>query len=163
MGLFKKKNPQDAFDPDVFTITDTILDPPRFTFLPAIYQDATRRKWAVHQRGGEPKIFDYADVLQCEIAETGNPEDVPELSKRELAQQILINPAQTTKNNAAKRNMCLGMGVIVVVQTGKDEISKLEIPVTAGEVKRDSGLYRSYRNVAEQIKEAFDAMRRPEQ
>ena len=43
MGLFKKKNPQDAFDPDVFTITDTILDPPRFTFLPAIYQDATRR------------------------------------------------------------------------------------------------------------------------
>ena len=55
------------------------------------------------------------------------------------------------------------MGVIVVVQTGKDEISKLEIPVTAGEVKRDSGLYRSYRNVAEQIKEAFDAMRRPEQ
>ena len=108
MGLFKKKNPQDAFDPDVFTITDTILDPPRFTFLPAIYQDATRRKWAVHQRGGEPKIFDYADVLQCEIAETGNPEDVPELSKRELAQQILINPAQATKNNAAKRNMCLG-------------------------------------------------------
>ena len=48
MGLFKKKNPQDAFDPDVFTITDTILDPPRFTFLPAIYQDATHRKWAVH-------------------------------------------------------------------------------------------------------------------
>ena len=38
MGLFKKKNPQDAFDPDVFTITDTILDPPRFTFLPAIYR-----------------------------------------------------------------------------------------------------------------------------
>ena len=33
MGLFKKKNPQDAFDPDVFTITDTILDPPRFTFF----------------------------------------------------------------------------------------------------------------------------------
>ena len=52
MGLFKKKNPQDAFDPDVFTITDTILDPPRFTLLPAIYQDATRRKWAVHHRGG---------------------------------------------------------------------------------------------------------------
>ena len=85
MGLFKKKNPQDAFDPDVFTITDTILDPPRFTFLPAIYQDATRRKWAVHQRGGEPKIFDYADVLQCEIAETGSREGVPELSKRERA------------------------------------------------------------------------------
>lgn len=162
MGLFKKKNPQDAFDPDVFTITDTILDPPRFTFLPAIYQDATRRKWAVHQCGGEPKIFDYADVLQCEIVEAGNPEDVPELSNRELAQQILINPAQATKNNAAKRNMCLGMGVIVAVQTGEDEISKLEIPVTAGEVKRDSGLYRSYRNVAEQIKEAFDAMGRPE-
>lgn len=95
MGLFKKKNPQDAFDPDVFTITDTILGPPRFTFLPAIYQDATHRKWAV--------------------------------------------------------------------QAGEDEISKLEIPVTAGEVKRDSGLYRSYRNVAEQIKEAFDVMGCPEQ
>ncbi len=26
MGLFKKKNPQDAFDPDVFTITDTIKE-----------------------------------------------------------------------------------------------------------------------------------------
>ena len=50
MGLFKKKNPQDAFDPDVFTITDTILDPPRFTFLPAIYQDATHRKWAASAR-----------------------------------------------------------------------------------------------------------------
>ena len=48
--------------------------------------------------------------------------------------------------------------LVVAVQTGEDEISKLEIPVTAGEVKRDSGLYRSYRNVAEQIKEAFDAM-----
>ncbi len=163
MGLFKKKNPQDAFDPDVFTITDTIFDPPRFTFLPANYQDATRRKWAVHQCAGEPKIFDYADVLQCEIVETGNLEDVPEFSNRELAQQILINPAQVTKNNAAKRNMCLGMDVIVAVQAGEDEILKLEIPVTAGEVKRDFGLYRSYRNVAEQIKEAFDVMGRPEQ
>lgn len=88
---------------------------------------------------------------------------MPQLSNRELAQQILINPAQATKNNAAKRNMCLGMGVVVAVQTGEDEISKLEIPVTAGEVKRDCGLYRSYRNVAEQIKEAFDAMGRSEQ
>ena len=158
MGLFKKKNPQDAFDPGVFTITDTILDPPRFTFLPAIYQDATRRKWAVHQRGATPRIFDYADVLQCEIVETGNPEDVPELSNRELAQQILINPAKAAKINAAKRNMCLGMGVVVAVQTGKDEVSKLEIPVMTDEVKRDSNLYKSYRNVAEKIKAEFDAM-----
>lgn len=89
MGLFKKKNPQDAFDSDVFTITDTILDPPRFTFLPAIYQDATRRKWAVHQRGGEPKIFDYADVLQCEVAEAGDPEAEEVASKQEFAQRIL--------------------------------------------------------------------------
>ncbi len=96
MGLFKKKNPQDAFDPDVFTITDTILDPPRFTFLPAIYQDATRRKWAVHQRGGEPKIFDYADVLQCEIAETGNPEDVP----RKWPQQTRTGSADFDKSSS---------------------------------------------------------------
>ena len=140
MGLFKKKNPQDAFDPDVFTITDTILDPPRFTFLPAIYQDATRRKWAVHQRGGEPKIFDEAP------------------SKQEFAQRILANPAKAAKINAAKRNMCLGMGVVVAVQTGKDEVSKLEIPVMTDEVKRDSSLYKSYRNVAEKIKAEFDAM-----
>lgn len=26
MGLFKKKNPQDAFDPDVFTITGPIKE-----------------------------------------------------------------------------------------------------------------------------------------
>ena len=97
MGLFKKKNPQDAFDPDVFTITDTILDPPRFTFLPAIYQDATRRKWAVHQRGGEPKIFDYADVLQCEVAEAGDPEAEEAVSKQEFAQRILANPAKAAK------------------------------------------------------------------
>ena len=71
MGLFKKKNPQDAFDPDVFTITDTILDPPRFTFLPAIYQDATRRKWAVHQRGGEPKIL---TIRTCCSARLSRPE-----------------------------------------------------------------------------------------
>ena len=48
MGLFKKKNPQDAFDSDVFTITDTILDPPRFTFLPAIRKCLglfSRRLW----------------------------------------------------------------------------------------------------------------------
>ena len=31
MGLFKKKTRRMP-DPDVFTITDTILDPPRFTF-----------------------------------------------------------------------------------------------------------------------------------
>ena len=148
MGLFKKKNPQDAFDPDVFTITDTILDPPRFTFLPAIYQDATRRKWAVHQRGGEPKIFDYADVLQCEVAEAGDPEADEAVSKQEFAQRILANPAKAAKMNAAKRNMCLGMGVVVAVQTGKDEVSKLEIPVMTDEVKRDSSLYKSYRNVA---------------
>ena len=125
MGLFKKKNPQDAFDPGVFTITDTILDPPRFTFLPAIYQDATRRKWAVNQRG---------------------------------AQRILANPAKAAKINAAKRNMCLGMGVVVAVQMGKDEVSKIEIPVMTDEVKRDSNLYKSYRNVAEKIKAEFDAM-----
>ncbi|MEE0262739.1 MAG: hypothetical protein UDU69_03905, partial [Collinsella sp.] len=158
MGLFKKKNPQDAFDPDVFTITDTILDPPRFTFLPAIYQDATRRKWAVHQRGGEPKIFDYADVLQCEVAEAGDPEAEEAVSKQEFAQRILANPAKAAKINAAKRNMCLGMGVVVAVQTGKDEVSKLEIPVMTDEVKRDSSLYKSYRNVAEKIKAEFDAM-----
>ena len=146
MGLFKKKNPQDAFDPDVFTITDTILDPPRFTFLPAIYQD------------GEPKIFDYADVLQCEVAEAGDPEAEEAVSKQEFAQRILANPAKAAKINAAKRNMCLGMGVVVAVQTGKDEVSKLEIPVMTDEVKRDSSLYKSYRNVAEKIKAEFDAM-----
>ena len=143
MGLFKKKNPQDAFDPDVFTITDTILDPPRFTFLPAIYQDATRRKWA---------------VLQCEVAEAGDPEADEAVSKQEFAQRILANPAKAAKINAAKRNMCLGMGVVVAVQTGKDEVSKLEIPVMTDEVKRDSSLYKSYRNVAEKIKAEFDAM-----
>ena len=110
MGLFKKKNPQDAFDPDVFTITDTILDPPRFTFLPAIYQDATHRKWAVHQRGAEPKIFDYADVLQCEVAEAGDPEAEEAVSKQEFAQRILANPAKAAKINAAKRNMCQRCG-----------------------------------------------------
>lgn len=158
MGLFKKKNPQDAFDSGVFTITDTILDPPRFTFLPAIYQDATRRKWAVHQRGAQPKIFDYADVLQCEVAEAGDPEADETPSKQEFAQRILANPAKAAKINAAKRNMCLGMGVVVAVQTGKDEVSKLEIPVMTDEVKRDSSLYKSYRNVAEKIKAEFDAM-----
>ena len=158
MGLFKKKNPQDAFDPDVFTITDTILDPPRFTFFPAIYQDATRRKWAVHQRGAQPKIFDYADVLQCEVAEAGDPEADEAPTKQEFAQRILVNPAQAAKMNAAKRNMCLGMGVVVAVKTGKDEVSKLEIPVMTDEVKRDSSLYKSYRSVAEKIKAQFDAM-----
>ena len=99
------------------------------------------------------KGADMTIVTRRSLAgETGNPEDVPELSKRELAQQILINPAQATKNNAAKRNMCLGMGVVVAVQTGKDEVSKLEIPVMTDEVKRDSNLYKSYRNVAEKIK-----------
>lgn len=55
--------------------------------------------------------------------------------------------------NAAKRNMCLGMGVVVAVQTGKRRGFKLEIPVMTDEVKRDSSLYKSYRNVAEKIKE----------
>lgn len=54
--------------------------------------------------------------------------------------------------------MCLGMGVVVAVQTGKDEVSKLEIPVMTDEVKRDSSLYKSYLNVAEKIKAEFDAM-----
>ena len=93
---------------------------------------------AVHQRGGEPKIFDYADVLQCEVAEAGDPEAEEVASKQEFAQRILANPAKAAKINAAKRNMCLGMGVVVAVQTGKDEVSKLEIPVMTDEVKRDS-------------------------
>ena len=84
MGLFKKKNPQDAFDPDVFTITGYDFGPAAVYILPAIYQDATRRKWAVHQRGGEPKIFDYADVLQCEVAEAGDPEAEEVASNRNL-------------------------------------------------------------------------------
>lgn len=113
---------------------------------------------AVHQRGGEPKIFDYADVLQCEVAEAGDPEAEEAVSKQEFAQRILANPAKAAKINAAKRNMCLGMGVVVAVQTGKDEVSKLEIPVMTDEVKRDSSLYKSYRNVAEKIKAEFDAM-----
>lgn len=44
---------------------------------------------AVHQRGGEPKIFDYADVLQCEVAEAGDPEAEEVASKQEFAQRIL--------------------------------------------------------------------------
>ena len=40
----------------------------------------------------------------------------------------------------------------------KTRVPKLEIPVMTDEVKRDSSLYKSYRNVAEKIKAEFDAM-----
>lgn len=47
---------------------------------------------------GEPKIFDYADVLQCEVAEAGDPEAEEVASKQEFAQRILANPAQGGEN-----------------------------------------------------------------
>ena len=56
--------------------------------------------------------------------------------------------------------MCLGMGVIVAVQTGEDEISKLRDSRYRPTKSNAIQVYiKSYRNVAEQIKEAeFDAM-----
>ena len=80
---------------------------PRVASGPCISAAASRR------------FFDYADVLQCEVAEAGDPEAEEVASKQEFAQRILANPAKAAKINAAKRNMCLGMGVVVAVQTGK--------------------------------------------
>lgn len=158
MGLFSKKVPQQAFDALGFTITDTLLDPPRFTFLPSIYQDAEHAKWAVKYRGAEPAVFGYADILQCEVVESGNAEEAGKVSNQEMAHQIIANPSKAVRINAAKRDMCLGMGVVVAVRTGEGEVSKLEIPVMTDEVKRDSALYRSYRSVAEDLAGKFNAM-----
>lgn len=160
MGLFKKANPQDAFEPYGFTITETVLDPPRMTFLPAIYRDADACRWAVKYRGAEPSIFSYGDILECEVVESGDVEEAEAVDKRDMAQQIIANPARAARINAAKRNMCLGMGVIVAVRTGKDEVAKLQIPIMTGEVKRESPLYRRYRTAAEELQETFESMRR---
>lgn len=159
MGLFGKRNPQDIFAPYGFTVTKTVLDPPRFTFLPAIYQDDSSRKWAVKYRGADPAIFSYADVLECEVVESGNVDEANAVDKREMAQQIIANPSRAARINAAKRNMCLGMGVVVMVQTGKDETSRLEIPIMTGEVKRESSMYRRYRAAAEELQRVFESMR----
>ena len=163
MGLFSKKVPQQAFDALGFTITDTLLDPPRFTFLPAIYQDADHAKWAVKYRGADPSVFDYADIVQCEVAESGSAEEASKVSNQEMAHQIIANPSKAARINAAKRNMCLGMGVVVAVRTAEGEIAKLQIPVMTDEVKRDSALYRSYRAVAEELAGRFEAMRQQAQ
>ena len=157
MGLFKKKNPQDAFDPDVFTITDTILDPPRFTFLPAIYQDATRRKWPCISAAASRRFLTMRTCCSAKWPRRAIRRPRKWSQNRNLP-SVSCKSCQAAKINAAKRNMCLGMGVVVAVQTGKDEVSKLEIPVMTDEVKRNSSLYKSYRIVAEKIKAEFDAM-----
>lgn len=159
MGLFGKTNPQEIFAPYGFTVSEIVLDPPRFTFLPAIYQDDSSRRWAVKYRGAEPAIFSYADVLECEVVESGSVDDANAINKREMAQQIIANPSRAARINAAKRNMCLGMGVTVMVRTGKDETSRLEIPIMTGEVKRESSIYRRYRAVAEELRQVFESMK----
>ena len=76
-----------------------------------------------------------------------------------MAHQTIANPPNATHINAANRDMCWGMCVVVAVRTPTDEVSKLEIPVMTDEVKRDSALYRSYRKVAEDLAGRFEAMR----
>ena len=159
MGLFSRKVPQEAFSALGFTVTDMLFDPPRFTLLPAIYQDADHKKWAVKLPSADPAVFDYADIVQCEVAESGNAEEAGRVGSREMAHQIIVNPSKAARINAAKRNMCLGMGVVVMVRTGAGEVSKLEIPVMTDEVKRDSALYRSYRAVADELAAKFNAMK----
>ena len=46
-------------------------------------------------------------MLQCEVAEAGDPEADEAPSKQEFAQRILANPAKAAKINAAKRTMSL--------------------------------------------------------
>lgn len=159
MGLFGKDDPQRIFDAYGFTVSDVLLDPPRLTFLPSIYQDASAHRWAVKYRGAGPVIFDYADVLDAQVVEAGDAEAEERPAKREMAQRILLNPAKATRQAAAKHNMCLGMGVCLMVKTEADEVSKLEIPVMTNEVKRRSALYGSYRALADKLCDAFLAMK----
>ncbi len=159
MGLFAKADPQHDFDAYGFTVSDVLFDPPRLTFLPSIYQDAQARRWAVKYRGAEPAFFDYADVLDAQVVESGDAEQDDAPTRSERAQQIFINPAKATRQAAAKHNMCIGMGVCVMVKTEADEPSRLEIPVMTSEAKRGSGLYRSYRALAENLRDGFLAMK----
>lgn len=161
MGLFSKPDPQKFFDTKTFTVTRTLFDPPRITLLPAIYLDEPRKKWAVKFRGTTPGIFAYADIAQCEVVEAGDSKEASEVSNVDFASEIITNPARATRLNAAKRDMCLGLGVVVLVNTPEAEnpISKLEIPLFSGEVKRDSKAYQSLRESAETIKAEFDKMK----
>lgn len=159
MGLFTKRDPQHDFDGYGFEVTDVLLEPPRLTLLPCIYQDAKAERWAVKYRHAEPSFFAYADVLDAAVVESGDAAGTEEHSKQEMAQQILLNPALATRQMATKHKICTGMGVRVLVKIDANKASELEIPVMVGDVKRDTALYTSYRAVAERLCAAFLAMK----
>lgn len=159
MGLFKKSNPQDDFEGTGFTVTRTLLDPPRLSFLPALYQDEPARRWAVKYRSADPTFFSYADVLGCEIVEMGELVENREMTRPELAQEIIANPSRAAKRNADKHDVSVGVGVIVAVRMPHGGMKPLQIPVFTGELKRSSAMFARVQDLAGEIRDEFLSMK----
>ncbi len=158
MGLFKKKDPQEAFEGLDFTITNTLLDGSMLTGIPSIYVDEPARRWAVRLPGQVPAIFDFDDLLECEIVEA-EPADFSALSSRQLALEIMKNPQAVSKANAAKQGSCTGMSVIVMVRIESGDPARLEIPIITRPTSRTSLAYRQLVAFARELEEGLRRMR----
>ncbi len=159
MALFGKKDPQKLFEGHDFTVTKTLFNPPRLTFLPGVYMDEPARRWAVKHPNAEPSFFSFDDVVDCQIVEDDGTKELQELEGAKLAERVLINPAEVSRANAAKRDQCLGMAVVVAVRTPDDEVATLQLPVVTKPVSRKTGMYQRVLEYAEALKHEFDAMR----
>jgi hypothetical protein len=143
-----------------FNVTKVLFEGAPLSMEPSVYLDETSRRWAVRMPGSAPRVFDYGDVLACEVAEVQPP---AEEAGGQRLRSLLVNPTRSARANAAKRGYCLGMGVVVAVRAPEAAggTARLQLPVLTREVKRTSPIYQRMLQYAQQLKDTFDAMTEP--
>lgn len=163
MGLLSKGNAVEALARRGFVVSRAVIEPTIGSPLPGLYLDEPSRRWAVQLMGCEPAIFDYEDVIACQIVERRGPAQ-DELPKgADLLQRILVNPSSVSRGNISAAKRCPGMGVVVSVRLEEggcegERVGSLQFPVITHEMRRDSRLFRQMMRAAEDLKGEFDAM-----
>lgn len=159
MTLFGKSVSKKLADKG-FSVTKAIFEAPKFSAVPSIYQDETHRQWAVSLPGMEPAIHEYADILDCKVIENESIDVNKDMSRKDLFESVLMNPAAVSRANAGKDGKyCTSMNVMLTVKGIDGKGFVLGIPLVRREILRASRMYKLLREGADNVCEDILAMR----
>lgn len=143
-----------------FTITKTLFEAPRLSMVPSLYMDENHRKWAMVLHGMEPAIHDYEDILDCKVIENEEVDVRKDMSRRDLFESVLENPAAVARANASRGGKyCTRMDVALTVRGTPGQESTIGIPLIGREVLRSSKTYVLLRQGADKLCEDVLRMR----
>lgn len=135
-----------------FVVSKTIFEAPRLSMVPSLYEDAEHGKWAIAIPGAEPAIHDYGDIVDCKVVENETLDLKKDISRKDLFESILVNPAAVSRANASRGGKyCTRMDVVLTVADARGGTSTIGIPIVLHEVQRKSRSYELLRQGADAI------------